>query len=240
MENLGKHIAFIPLRAGSKSIPGKNFRNLGGKPLFCHAVDACLSSKVFNKIVVATNSSNVIALCNERYSNHPTIFLYEREQVNAQDNSSTESVMLEFSHKFDFDIITLVQATSPLTKASDFVQAMKLLNQNKFDSILSVVNERRFYWRTTIENGAQPINYVPKSRPRRQEIEGAFVENGALYVTRRSSLIESQCRLSGKIGLYKMSNETAFEIDEPEDLVIIEQLLKRSHAKEGVDFLEKI
>lgn len=226
MEKIGENIAFIPLRAGSKSIPGKNHQMLAGKPLFAYSVEACLNSDVFDLVVIATNSDIIKELVEERYS-QSEVLVYNRSEENATDQSSTESVMLEFSEGKDFDFITLVQATSPLTTSHDFEKAWEKFSNDQLDSLLSVVEEKRFYWKDQGESGASPLNYDPLCRPRRQDFEGSLVENGAFYITSRESLLSSQCRLSGKVGVHIMAAQTAVEIDEPEDFIIVENLLLR-------------
>lgn len=226
MEKIGGNIAFIPLRAGSKSIPDKNFKNLGGKPLFFYSTDACLNSKIFDLVVIATDSSTIKSLVNDHYVQE-RVMVYDRSIENSQDQSSTESVMLEFSNKYDFDHITLVQATSPLTSPDDFKKAWDKFSNDQLDSLLTVVEEKRFYWKDQGESGARPLNYDPLYRPRRQDFEGILVENGAFYITSRESLLSSQCRLSGKVGVHIMATQTAVEIDEPEDFLIVENLLLR-------------
>jgi CMP-N-acetylneuraminic acid synthetase len=98
---------------------------------------------------------------------------------------------------------------------------MARFESQKFNSMLSAVRVKRFFWN---DNGT-PVNYDPLSRPRRQDFSGTLMENGAFYITRRDALDEYQCRLGGRIGVYEMANETALEIDEPEDWDQVEKLL---------------
>ena len=74
-----------------------------------------------------------------------------------------------------------------------------------------------------------PINYDYLKRPRRQEFDGYLVENGAFYINTREGLIKDNCRLSGKVGVYEMPEETYFEIDEPSDWIVIENLLHKKY-----------
>ena len=134
--------------------------------------------------------------------------------------------MLEFAEKFEFDNIILIQATSPLLETEDLTNGLEKFFQKKYDSLLSVVKQKRFIW-NEIDGAAVPQNYNPLERPRRQEWDGYFVENGAFFITSRDKLLESKCRISGKIGLYEMTEETYFEIDEPSDWLIMEQLKRK-------------
>ena len=72
------------------------------------------------------------------------------------------------------------------------------------------------------------MNYDPQHRPRRQEMAGFLVENGAFYITRHDLLLETGCRISGRIGAYEMPEATYFEIDEPSDWSTMEGLKMRN------------
>ena len=99
-------------------------------------------------------------------------------QVNATDTASTESVMLEFLAKHEFqddDWLLLVQATSPLLQSSDIDHALATLAEQQADSLLTCVRSKRFYWH---EQGTA-YNYDYRNRPRRQDFAGTLMENGA-------------------------------------------------------------
>jgi N-acylneuraminate cytidylyltransferase len=97
----------------------------------------------------------------------------------------------------------------------------KFLNDN-YDSLLSVVREKKFMW----SDSGKPINYNPKSRPRRQDFKGILIENGAFYITKRVILENVGSRLGGKIGMYEMDVRAAVEIDEVDDWNKVESLLE--------------
>ena len=125
--------------------------------------------------------------------------------------------------KVNFDNLVTIQATSPLLTEKDFNNGIKIFQNNSYDSLLTAVRTKRFYW----DNDFKPINYNPSKRPRRQDFEGLLMENGAFYICKRSILEIHKCRLAGKIGIYEMEEDTAIEIDEPSDWEIVENLLKK-------------
>lgn len=88
--------------------------------------------------------------------------------------------------------------------------------------MLSAVRTKRFFW----TDDFRAINYDPYKRPRRQDFRGTLMENGAFYLTRRSTLLETNCRLGGRIAVHEMAEETAVEIDEPGDWDVVANLLK--------------
>ena len=100
------------------------------------------------------------------------------------------------------------------------------LKKSEADSIFSAVREKQFHWIETKE-GVQPINYDYRNRPRRQEFQGILAENGACYINSVKNILLVKCRLSGKIIAYEMPSETAYEIDEESDWVIVEELMKK-------------
>lgn len=217
-------IAFIPVRGGSKSIPLKNIKPLAGKPLVCWAIEALEACREVDKIIVATDSVQIEQTVLQ-YSYIKTA-IYHRSAENASDTASTESVMLEYLQVANLqkdDIFILVQATSPLIQADHFTEALSQYKAGGYESMLSCVRNKRFFWS---EEG-KSLNYDYRNRPRRQDFEGLLMENGAFYINTVESILKDKNRLSGKIGIYEMPEYTAVEIDEWEDWLIVENIIKK-------------
>lgn len=218
------NLAFIPIRSGSKSIPGKNTRDFCGKPLVNWLIEALDNSEYIQRIVIALDGEDQENIIKRIKSNK--LEIYNRKPENAKDNSSTESVMLEFLEydKTDNnDIFILLQATSPFTQTHDINSALELFKTGNADSLLSVIKTKRFFW----DKHSQPINYDYRNRPRRQDFDGLFMENGAFYISTVENIFNSNNRLSGKIELFEMPDYTGIEIDEPADWEMAESLFKR-------------
>lgn len=219
-----KVIAFIPVRGGSKSIPLKNIKPLCGKPLVCWNIEALEACHEVDEVIVATDSDEIWETVESR--NYKKTMLYRRSAKNASDTASTESVMLEYieyAKLAEDEIFMLVQATSPLTEATHFAQALQTYNEGKFDSMLTCVRNYRFFWN---ENGSS-MNYDYMNRPRRQNFSGMLMENGAFYINTVGNILSNGNRLGGKIGIYEMPEYTATEIDEPDDWMILEKLMRK-------------
>jgi len=221
------NIAFIPVRGGSKSIPLKNIKQLNGKPLVYWTALAAEKSKYIDKIIIATDSEEIKnVVINFGFKK---LEIYNRDSENAQDTSSTESVMLEYIEKSNLnpeDYFILIQATSPLLKSKYIDEMIEKLKNSNADSIFSAVREKQFHW-IEKNNEIEPINYDYKNRPRRQDFQGILAENGACYINTVENILRDKCRLSGKITTYEMPTETAYEIDEESDWLIIEELMKK-------------
>jgi CMP-N-acetylneuraminic acid synthetase len=219
------NIAFIPVRGGSKSIPGKNIKDFAGKPLVWWTLSELQRSNIIGHIILATDDPNIKSTVQSFGFNK--VIVYDRSPHNAKDDSTTESVILEYldknPHQSD-DLFILVQATSPFTKKEDFENALNMMLTGNFDSVLTCSRIKRFIWCPE----GKPINYDINQRPRRQNFEGLLVENGAFYISKIENILKSQNRISGKIGIYEINDERAFiEIDEILDWNMAE-FLKRN------------
>ena len=115
--------AFIPVRGGSKSIPLKNIKTMNGKPLVYWTVKAACECRDIDIVYVATDSNKVRKAVNQLKAENQELFckmeVISRSPETASDTASTESAMLEFAGKYEFDNIVLIQATSPLLTAKD-------------------------------------------------------------------------------------------------------------------------
>ena len=216
-----KTVALIPLRGGSKSIPLKNIKEIAGKPLCAWVLEAACNAKNIDKVFVSTDSEIIRRVVESLNLN---IAVIHRPAAYSTDEASTESVMLHFMNEVNFEKVVTIQATSPLLKSTQLEEAVDLFENEQYDSLLTAVRTKRFFW--TLDN--QPMNYLPQSRPRRQDFEGSFVENGAFYITKRDILKRDQCRLGGKMGIYEMPENSFVEIDEQEDWAHVSNLLKNS------------
>ena len=216
--------AFIPVRGGSKSIPLKNIKPFCGKPLVYWTAKAANDAVCVDKVIIASDSREILSTA-EAFG-FEKVSLYERNPANAQDTSSTESVMLEcisVAKLSNEDTFILVQATSPLTTAQDIDGAVRLFREGGCDSLLTCSRTKRFFWNPD----GTPINYDYRVRPRRQDFAGTLMENGAFYISTIRAVRESGCRLSGKISVYEMPEYCGVEIDEPADWRTAEELMRK-------------
>ncbi|MEO6151241.1 MAG: acylneuraminate cytidylyltransferase family protein, partial [Mucilaginibacter sp.] len=222
-------VAFIPVRGGSKSIPLKNIKPFCGKPLVYWCAKALQDSAAISRIVIATDSDEIKQTVKE--FGFSKLEIYDRDPANAADTSSTEDVMLEYLHKglaAPDDLFSLVQATNPFIVAKDIEAAFAQMRNESADSLLTCVRFKRFFWN---EDGT-PINYDFRARPRRQDFKGDLMENGAFYIAKVKDILAHNNRMSGKIAVYEMPEYTAFEIDEPDDWMIMEKLFVKHILKD--------
>lgn len=232
-----KKIAIIPLRKGSKGIPGKNKKKLVGRPLFSWVLSEAVFSNL-DEVYIFTDDIEIINYVNREYAWTPKVKTILRSEENASDTASTESAMIEFLEivRDDFEILCLLQATSPFTRATDINAVLEKVIEGQ-DAALTVVNTHRFIWNA--DGTAQ--NYDVFKRPRRQDFEGLLIENGAIYATTKKAFLETKNRVSGSIGLVHMAEDSLTEIDSISDWLIVENLLiqrlKREKLQQRIDYL---
>ena len=228
-----KVVAIIPARGGSKGVPRKNVRLLAGKPLLAWTVEAALQSRLIDRVIVSTEDSEIAAV-SRQYGAEVVI----RPADLARDETPTEPVILHVLENLEKlenhrpDIVVLLQATSPLRNNLHIKAAFDVFQRENDDSLLSVCSSHSFLWKKS-ESGACSVNYDYTNRPRRQDAEPEFRENGAIYITSREIMVNQQNRLGGRIGLYVMEDEDSVEIDSPYDFWLCQQILERrggSHA----------
>lgn len=224
-------ISIIPARGGSKGIYKKNLRLLNNRPLVVYSIEQSLQAKLIDETYVSTEDNEIRKVSIENGAK-----VIDRPPELANDTTSTESVLLhatEYS-KNVFDYIVLLQPTSPMRFPRQIDEAIKLILKEDGDSLLSVYQNASFFW----NNDGTSINCNYKNRPRRQDKEWEFVENGSIYITKKETLLKEKNRLGGKIIMYEMPKWMSFEIDEPFDFELIEYLMKTKNKTEFLNLKE--
>ena len=216
-------IVFIPVRGGSKSIPKKNIKSFCGKPLVYWVTLAAQKANSVDKVIISTDSPEIKETVLS--FNFSKLEVFNRSQKNATDRSSTESAMLEYikSNNLPLDLkFILAQATSPFLTSFNIDSAIEELNNSNKYSLLSCSIMKRFLWTA---DGAS-LNYDRYNRPRRQDFSGILVENGAIYINSIRNILKRNNRLSDNVHVYVMPEYAITEIDEPDDWVYAEYLMK--------------
>ena len=221
------NIVFIPIRSGSKGIPNKNIKLFNGKPLVYWGILAALKCRQVNKIIINTDSTEYINIIKDRFPKSKKIICYKRSKELAQDNTSTEAVMLDYiNHSYlkDNDNFILFQITNPFIKSTDITKFIKAFKKNKNnDSGLTVCRTEKFLWKNN-----KSINYDYKNRPRRQDIiHPTYLENGAMYISKIKDIKIHKNRLGSNPFIFEMPWYSQFEIDNLDDWLICEFIAQK-------------
>lgn len=218
-----ENIAIIPARGGSKGIPKKNIVDFLGQPLITYTIEQALGSKRIDEVYVSTDADDIAQISKKAGAK-----IINRPENIAGDEATTESALIHALNELERknkkpDLVVLLQCTSPLRREKDIDETVKLVIEEEYDSALTVCEDHSFYWKE-MDESAKPINYDPRERKRRQDLDKRYRENGSIYVFKADILEEKECRLGGNIGLYEMPELYSFEIDVPEDLKITEAI----------------
>mgnify|MGYP001197679709 FL=1 len=211
-----KIVSVILARGGSKEIPNKNIINVKGKPLIYYTIKASQESNV-QETWVSTDCAKIKKVAQKFNAN-----VLDRPKIISQDFSKSEEALIHFSEKIEFDVLVFIQPTSPLLKSKDINKGIKLILDEGYNSVFSVYKQ---HWIPRWTLDIKPINWKTNNRPMRQEVNEEYVENGAFYITTKTSLLKSQLRYSGKKNIVVMPLSRSFQIDTLEDLKLIQGLL---------------
>ena len=199
-------VAIIPARGGSKGIPRKNIKELCGKPLIAYIIETALKVKELDSVIVSTEDKEIAEIAEKYGAEVP--FLRPKEL--AGDETPTLPVLqhavkyLEEEENYKPGIVVLLYATSPLLRAERVSEAIRMLKEGRFDSVLSVVADRGHYW---IETNKGYERLYPKILENRQYILPLLKENGAIYVCKRGLLMVKNTVVGGEIGFLKMQKK---------------------------------
>ena len=219
----------ILARGGSKRIPRKNIKELNGYPLIYYSIKALMESKV-DEVWVSTDDSKIANVANGFGAS-----ILNRPPSLAKDDSPSEEALLHFANHVNFDVLVFVQPTSPMITGKQIDEGLSIFINGGYDSLFSAVKTNGLLiWKDNELGEILPTNYDPENRGMEQTRKESFIyiETGGFYITTKNQLLQSQCRLGGKIGICEIPYWTSFEVDTFEDFMNIERLMVSKHEKE--------
>ncbi|TKH33154.1 acylneuraminate cytidylyltransferase family protein [Paenibacillus polymyxa] len=228
-------LAVIPARGGSKGLPGKNIRLLHDKPLIQYSIEAALNSGCVNEVVVTTDNEDIARVSSQAGAAVPFI----RPAELATDVAKSIDVLkhaVEFYEQTQnqfFDVIMLLQPTSPLRNALDIKEAYTLFLNNQADSLQSVtLSGVQPYLLRKMDNG-KLTSYLKdeKEHLRRQDLKELYALNGAIYIVKRDLLMNSDTLIGPRNCGYIMPRERSVDIDDEFDLKMAEFFWREFNEK---------
>jgi CMP-N-acetylneuraminic acid synthetase len=213
-------VAIIPARGGSKGVPGKNLREVGGITLIARAVGAALCTELVDRVVVTTDDPDI-----ERIAVAEGADVVRRPPELSGDTASSESALLHALESIDgrVDVLVFLQATSPFIRPGDLDVAITTVTDGRHDVVFSAVQSHGFLWREG-ERGVIGVNHDASVRLRRQDRDPEFLETGAFYVMDAAGFRRAGFRFFGSVGIVEVDQATALEIDTEFDLELARAL----------------
>lgn len=225
-------IAVIPARAGSKGIPRKNLKNLGGKPLIAWPIDIALGMAEIDRTIVSTDGSEIADAARELGAE-----IYERPAHLATDSAVVIDALRDLIARLRAEgetarYMVLLEATSPLRAAEDVRNCLAALHEQNLDSIATFKEADLSPAKAWRIEDCTPVPFHDDDDPwlPRQKTTPAFQLSGAVYAFVMDSLPGSgNALLFGRQGAVMMPRNRCIDIDEPVDFVVAEAILKAEH-----------
>jgi CMP-N-acetylneuraminic acid synthetase len=214
-------LSIIPARGGSKGLSRKNIVNLAGKPLIVWTIEASLGSKYITKTVVSSDDKEILDISVEYGAE-----IIRRPDYLAGDTTTSESVV---SHAIDylqstgeeFDIVVLLQPTSPLRNAKDIDNSFEKLFRENVTALISVCETDNKILKAFKENEKGFMEGLSNNKypfMRRQDLPKTYMSNGAIYIVKVSDFLKNNSFYTAKTISYVMSGARSLDIDTKEDL----------------------
>lgn len=223
-------LALIPARGGSKGIKNKNIVDLCGKPLLAYTVEAAIASKYIDDVIVTTDSLTIAEVAIQYGAQVPFL----RPEHLAQDTSTTLVGVLHAieqlkTQKKNYDILVLLQPTSPLRDVIDIDSAVETFFSNGRRALVSIseANDHPLLMRTITGNGRMEALLSGVSTCRRQDMSKVYRVNGSIYINNVKELNENTSFNDNPVP-YLMTREHSVDIDELSDLVMAQYFLKQN------------
>jgi len=227
-----KILGIIPARGGSKGIPKKNIKFLGGKPLLQYTSEIALQSKMLSKVIISSDDEEIIAVAKTLGITVPFI----RPKNLAEDTSSTLDVIkhaVDFLEKQGehFDAICLLQVTSPFRTLQLLDSAIEKFISNNTDSLVSVLevpHEFNPHWvfKKSDNNTLELSTGEKEIIKRRQDLPKTYFRDGSIYITKTAVLMNKNSLYGNTVGYIESSKERYVNIDTMRDWIKAEKMLE--------------
>ena len=225
-------ICTICARKNSTGLKNKAIRVLAGKPLIAHTILQAKKSKIFDHIVVSTDSKKIQKIAIKYGAESWFLRPSRLSKKLASKESAIRHALLETErvYKKRFDICVDLDVTSPLRKVRDISNALKIFKKRKSSILFSVTKARKNPYFNMVEAKNKKINLVKKSKKiihSRQKAPKVFDMNASIYIWRRNKILNTDNLYGGKTDIYIMPFKRSLDIDEEVDFKIVKMLLKK-------------
>jgi CMP-N,N'-diacetyllegionaminic acid synthase len=214
------YLAIIPARGGSKRLPRKNVLDLNGKPLVAWSIEAGLSSKYIDKVVVTSDDAEILSIA--KY--YGTLSINRPAELSNDTATTFDAIKHTIENLERYDYVILLQATSPLRNEKHIDEAIELLESKNANAVVSVCEmDHSPLWSNILDDSLSMKNFSRDRvlNKRSQDLEKYYRLNGAIYICKVEKLLEERgFFLKDNIFAFKMDRENSIDIDEEIDFQI--------------------
>jgi CMP-N-acetylneuraminic acid synthetase len=210
LSDVSKVTAIVPMRHSSERVVGKNYRELGGKPLFTHVVDALLQATAVDLVVIDTDSPTIRDYVEEHL---PEVVVLDRPEHLRDGEIPMNTVLANSIAQLEGDVFLQTHSTNPFLTAQTIDGAVSQFHAEAVDSLFSATPEHARYW----WEADRPVNHDPAVLLRTQDLPPLYLENSCIYIFKREAFLAEGNRLTRRRALFPMSSLEALDIDTEED-----------------------
>lgn len=227
-----KKAAFIPARRGSKGLPKKNKKIFCGKPLVQWTIEQAKATKIFDGIFVSSDDPDILQIASDC-----KVVPVERHKDLSGDTADIDDVMYDFFARpgHECDHICLLPPTAPLRLSEDITAMYKFIKMKKYWTVISVRWDDFIGWAGKATNKGPAPFYNVQKRPRRQDRNDFFMENGSIYWFKHEVFIAYGQMIANplKVKLWEMPKERSLEIDDAFDFYLAEKAYEYSSMEKS-------
>ena len=228
MYNNNRILAVITARAGSKRIPNKNIRMVGGRPLIAWTIDQASKSKLIDRVILSSEDTEICSIAAKYGCEVPFI----RPKELAEDHSTSVDVILHALSKVkNYQYVVMLQPTSPFRESIDIDDCISYCIDNLANVCVSLTESEKtphwMYYRC-LDGKLSPLIDKGKEIPSyRHQVRQAYVLNGAVYVVKVDWFLKKRTFLTGETMGFIMPRERSLDVDTMHDWELMELLFLR-------------
>ena len=222
----------VSMRGGSQGVKNKNFKLINGKPLMYFTIKQAIKSRIFDHIVVSTDSKKILRIA-KSYGAEGWFLRPKKLSLNSSQKIPVIRHALLQAEKFynkKFETIIDLDVTSPLRKTEDILKAYKFFIKQKANILITGCKSKKNPYFNMIEiknNKVQVAKRLKKNIYRRQDAPKTYDYNASIYIWRRKALINFKSFYTSKTVFYEMPESRSIDIDSKLDFKLVEFLLKK-------------
>lgn len=224
-------VAIIPARGGSKGVPRKNVRDVGGKPLIAWTIEEAKQSRYIDRLIVSTDDEEIATVA----TSYGCESIKRPEELSQDDTPTIDAVFHALARMDSYDYVVLLQPTSPLRVTEDIDRCLEICMENDVHSCVSICEtETSPYWMYRLNEDKRLSKLVQSEKryTRRQDTPKVYALNGAVYVANIQWLIRERSFVADDTVGYIMPRERSLDIDTPLDLEFVDFLMRQRALSE--------